>query len=370
MSKVKCLLADSDEEYVKHFNVYIRQSEYKHQLHIHSFTQLELLNKHIQENADERCLLLVTAQWLAQLEPSENMQIFVLGSTHEQQELPAHTLIHKYQSIQSIVRQLLLVKLEDKAVSFQHHSTELYTFFSSSSGTGKTTVALNLARIIGKERKVLYINLEKLSCVDLFLQPTENNEFALLVYYLQIKPKDWEHKLSSLIHHSDQLNCDYIMPAERSIDLQELSPEDVEAFITVVLKQQVYDYIILDLSSEIQSLQLKVLKLSHRILWLLTDDIFSLHRTKRIWKEIEQQHSEERTELESKVHYIMNRYTGSTLNDYMQEGIQIDGYLPYIPEWKSISSTTQLLNTQIYIGSLIKLFNILAPTDEVEAYGA
>jgi CO dehydrogenase nickel-insertion accessory protein CooC1 len=109
-----------------------------------------------------------------------------------------------------------------------------------------------------------------------------------------------------------------------------------------------YDFIILDLEASLHVRISQALKLSDITLWLVLDELNCLHKTKAVKKLL--------VAISREIHFVLNKYTGNISNDFGSADIVLSGYLPYMPEWKSVHSLEPFFTGGIFPDQLMQAF--------------
>jgi MinD-like ATPase involved in chromosome partitioning or flagellar assembly len=158
---------------------------------------------------------------------------------------------------------------------------------------------------------------------------------------------------------------DYINPIQNIKEMEEISKKDIQSLIEAITTTEEYDFILLDLESSMHDRVIGSMESSDRIFWIVQDDIQSLHKTQVMFNEyIALSETNERRRNDSI--FILNREIGPMVNRLEVEGAKIQESLPYIPQWKSVSSGEQLLSSLEFKQSVNKLVRFFTTIDGVE----
>src|SRR5699024_8518715 len=131
----------------------------------------------------------------------------------------------------------------------------------------------------------------------------------------------------------------FLSSAEEMVDLNEA---EIQLLIEELVNLQNYDYIVIDLDSSINSTVLTALRKSDHVLWLLSNDMYSFYKTSYLLEELHGFLND--GSFSDRVTLVLNRYTGAVDSELANTGIEINHYLPYIPEWKQLVTREQLDN--------------------------
>jgi hypothetical protein len=77
------------------------------------------------------------------------------------------------------------------------------------------------------------------------------------------------------------------------------------------------------------------------VLWLVTDDCIALEKCRLLLRQLTGL-SGPGSGLQRKLRMVVNKYSGAMNNGAAALPLPISGYLPYMPEWKSVGSAEAL----------------------------
>ncbi len=171
------------------------------------------------------------------------------SSLHGEKGLCKHQ-IYKYQSGESILREIMTIYGKKEPVVKKENSaslSKLYLVYSPIGRSGKTTFARSLTKTLKKDCTTLYITLEEVSDTsdthcDAFYHDTLSEAFY---FYKEGKLTDTRFK--DLIYHSDEY--DHILPVRTPEDLTTLDPGELTEFIEHIRRISGTDAIIIDTDS-------------------------------------------------------------------------------------------------------------------------
>lgn len=371
MEKINLIIADADEEYINYFTSFVRNSELNRTIVIQSCTKFEKLKVCLRDRK-EKVILLLSSDWISDIDKKEQIHVLVtLAESNVGTEEVDNLTLFKYQPLNELLSKLMTFYYDEQKISkIGHENTSIVSFYSTIGGAGKTTAAINLAKQLSLfNEKVLYLNLEAISSVELFLQISETDEFARLLYYAKSKPDGLHMELQKLVRYDSTLKIDYIHPLQNVKDIEDIEMEDIQTIIQSLVDHQKYNVIIIDLDSSLHPRVWAAMEASRHIIWLLSDDIQCRLKTKKIWKELISLYDMDSEQFKLKNHFIINKYTGAVMNDFETNEIQMSSFLPYIPQWKSVHEGQQLFSSDMFNRSMLKLYRTIENTDEANRYG-
>lgn len=90
---------------------------------------------------------------------------------------------------------------------------------------------------------------------------------------------------------------------------------------------------------------------------MINYDLPSFHKNDAMVKAIDEQWGNGFS-ISKKATFVVNKYTGSLSQEMSRYELPIKHFLPYVPEWKSLSDGTQIISSPVYskaVNSLIKM---------------
>lgn len=210
-----------------------------------------------------------------------------LVSQSEKNEIPFWYLF-KYTDITLIISDLdFLIGLltGKKRLLKKSDAPELVGFYSISGGAGKTVISLSTARELARyrEKKVLYLSFEELPSIELLIKNhSQNRNIGDYLYYLFEKKNDnLCSRLESFIF-SDEFGVETFAPTGGRNDMSELTQEETVQFFKVISDSCRYDYVVLDLKSDLSEPTLFLMNLCGRIVLIENDDPISRFKSRKL----------------------------------------------------------------------------------------
>ncbi len=359
------IIADDNKEYVDLFTKYMLTTKYTHQFVIKSFTSKENVERFILSGVSDYILLVAPL-----LIPNEKLlgeagTVFILSDSSKSLIDSLYPILFKYQPLNQLISQMMSIYLDNNDYlpvgNGGKSKTKVLTVFSASGGSGKTTLAVNLSKELAlRDYNIFYLNLEYFHSMETFFPINGDNGFAEILYYLKAYPKQITTKIEALKKQHTSFKVDYFEPSTNHTEVGEMSKEETELLISGFIEMGIYDFIVIDLDSSIHERNIGALHNSDYILWLLLDDIQSMNKNKQFLQQYRRILAESYNEFSEKLKFIVNKYLGDSLvNDWKSLDIHINGYLPYVPQWKAVSNREQLLNQREFNEEMMKSINAL-----------
>ncbi|TJY40919.1 hypothetical protein E5161_14475 [Cohnella pontilimi] len=225
---------------------------------------------------------------------------------------------------------------------------QLATVFSAAGGAGKTTTALNLVRQAGERGyRTFYMNLELLNATSRLFGIGEPDSLSRLLYYLQTEPDCFAERLPQCVRHQPALRSDFIEAPEYPGERVAMSAELLERLINEIRSTGKYDLIIADPDSGIGEWHGRLLALSDRIVWLVTDDWQCMEKTERLlayWRQ-------NIADWSGRISFVRNKGLGAPSNRWNLPAAPA-AVLPYISQWKGMSRPGSMLGAAAFSGAL------------------
>jgi cellulose biosynthesis protein BcsQ len=349
---------DDDRAYLEMISTYIQSTSYRERIQLKTFTQMSALNSYLHTSSKYH-LLAIKSEMLAELPISsvEGTCVVLLGENSLNTMEYESISLSKYQPLNQLLDRLLAIYADNfTQAMIVPHKTQIISVYSAVGGCGKTTVAANLAKLLSFfDNKVFYLNLEVTASVSMF-PARENQHYAQLLYYIHVNAERLAEKLDLLKHYDPLTKVHYLEPLTNFADMDEMSGEAVETLLKTISQQGEYDFIIIDLDHSLHERITRALSLSQQIIWLVLDEMNHVHKTANVIKELKTKFVNHSTLWLEKIHFVLNKYTGKISNNLVAKDIDLSGYLPYIPEWKSVNAVDQLMSENAFHGHLMHWF--------------
>ncbi|WP_068498826.1 AAA family ATPase [Paenibacillus kribbensis] len=360
MIPVKVVLAVADREYIEPLLNYVHGSEYARRLRITAFSQPEAFRQYMMEtNGMKRPDIVVgEAAFLSLWTGREAADIPCLV-LHEGEEVSQYgQALLKYQPLSELVGSILEMTRQRSSSRQGVNSREggiIIGMMAASGGLGKTTAALNMSKQLGNEGySVFYLNLETVDSSSLFTgsgssNRTEGEGLSRLLYDLKATESDSiPSSVASYCVHRPEIQADTFQPVYNRKELTDMTCDEAVQLIRTIAESGQYDVVIVDSESENGDRAQAVLEASHKLIWLLADDLMSMHKC-GLWLDVLELTQHEGLEaMLSKTSFVVNRYMGTMINSLPRDFMELDGALPYIPSWKQMQHRELLLSSPIY----------------------
>lgn len=197
---------------------------------------------------------------------------FLLTDDREDQSEEVGNKIYKYSSDIEIFNHIITNSPMDKLNLVKDKETKVIMVYSPIGGSGKTAMALGISSVLSKMRKkVLYIDTETIQSFFIYLQDIHylNNE---KLHNFFTKNVDVVSFLSEVIENEF---FDYVLPVKQSISSLNIQLEHYQELIEKLKQIKLYDYIILDTSTEFNAQKTKLMGQCNKIILITGEDSYS-----------------------------------------------------------------------------------------------
>ncbi|GAB6926921.1 hypothetical protein JCM10914A_09040 [Paenibacillus sp. JCM 10914] len=363
MITARIVLAIQDSLYVEPLLDYVQASGYATAVQAKAFTQKERFLDYM--NSGERCDLVVAdAQMLEEWMNSGNSAVpwLLLRDEHTSSAAgEGGNITARYQPLPQLL-EIIMRCCQGASVKKERllmDSTPIIGVVSPIGGSGKSTVAMNMAKqfaVLGL--RVFYLNLETVNSSLLFMGQTDGDKsFTRLMYDIkasQESPGKEQVSLASYIKEHEALKCDTFEPTAHIKELMEITSGDVNVLLTSLISSGQYDIIIADTDQYNSEAVQTVLQQAGLVLWILLDDMMSMHKTGMWIHQLEREDPVIFKTVMQRSRFVINRSAGGLVNQLPRHDMNVDFALPYIPSWKQLYQQDLLLCSPIFSREVLK----------------
>ncbi|MBM7566944.1 AAA family ATPase [Paenibacillus sacheonensis] len=207
--------------------------------------------------------------------------------------------------------------------------------YSASGGTGKTTLAMQLARhasISGVQS--FYLNLEQwngsLASED---AAGGGDDFARLLYALQSEPGKGAAAVSALRRRHPALGMDMFMPCDNPDERLSLGAEQAKRLIAAIVDTGDYGFVVVDLDSRLDALHTAVFEACDTILWLVTPDAASGRKNELAMRYADRKFGQAFRDQQPKFRFVQKGSLPHRTDMQGGSSPRFDAQLPYVEEW-------------------------------------
>ena len=151
-------------------------------------------------------------------------------------------------------------------------TTELLGIYSPLGFCGQTSFALALAQILGREKSVLYLNMEEYSGFEELFEKEYPYTLSDLLYFVRQEQAGITVKMNSMIQSMGSM--DFIPPVQSPEDIRGTRWQDWEHLLQEIVLHSSYEAVILDVGDGIEEV-FQILDLCTRVYVPVRDDRIS-----------------------------------------------------------------------------------------------
>lgn len=253
MKKQVFAVCDLEAEYARNFMDYLNQKK-SIPFEIQAFTSVESFVAYAEKNPVE--LLLISAEAMChEVGEMDIGKIVILTEGSTPKELENYTGVYKYQASSDVVREVMACYGAEKAIfpvqlPVLKKTTEVLGVYSPLGGCLQTCFALTLAQILGKEKSVLYLNMEEYAGFEKMMQKKFSHTLSDLLYFAKQKSSVITVKMNSMIQTMGDM--DFIPPVQSPEDIRGTSWQDWEHLLQEIILHSSYEAIVLDIGNGIE----------------------------------------------------------------------------------------------------------------------
>lgn len=185
----------------------------------------------------------------------------------------------KYNSIKFLLEKM--EKYFDISTKISSAKTKVISVYSIAAQHDRTVSALGISYMLAKRGgKVLYINTDSLQDFGFFLR---DNKYLSDSMGISLGVEG-ENIVAKLLMETNKYGFDYIPPLSNTLESYKIDLEKYAIIIEAIKNRNIFDYIIVDLPSNIMPDTMSLLCSSDRIVMLTKQDELSLFRISKFMK--------------------------------------------------------------------------------------
>ncbi|WP_026476470.1 AAA family ATPase [Alkaliphilus transvaalensis] len=362
--RIHMVIADNDKDYLEALEGYLTEN-YQFKLHLSIFSRKEYLDQSLKEANREIDILLISPEMLSNLAEIKKIKKVILlidgkkDMKDNQEAENIYSSILKYQPCHKLMGEVLDLYSEGSnnyLLPNGNTESKILSVYSPVGGSGKTTMAIGVATLLAQMgKRIFYLNLEGISSIkQYFPQETPHFNASNLFYLVKEQKKNLITKLSSMQikDHGTQIN--YIDPFDSALEWDEIKEDDIDFLLKEIQNSGLYDYIIVDLSSNFDLRNIKAMTLSTSIIFVLQYNLTSKAKGEGFLKEIERLPYIKDT-IQNKLILALNY--ASNIKNYCLAERSVDYYFPEDRELWLTRNNQIILNTNSDFSKA--LFNLI-----------
>lgn len=268
--KIKLAILDSDINYLKRL-VTVFSTKYSDRIEVHSFTEMEGALEAL--NSEKIDVFISDENFLFDMGRIPNRCGFAyFVESADIDTVNGQHAICKFQKIDQIYKEILGIFSECAgniaALKGGEGTAKVLVFSSPCGGTGTSSMAAACAmRYAQAGKRVLYLNLEQFSSVDVFFEGEGTFGMSDVVFAVKNKKTNLALKLESCVKR-DPCRVYFYSSARIALERMELTQEEINDLISRVRNSGTYDVVVVDIDFGMSKEMLKLFSGAYRLLWV------------------------------------------------------------------------------------------------------
>lgn len=339
MVPVRLVLAVQDEQYIELFMHYVQCSEFHQKLVVTAFSQRDAFLRYMEHSRD---LIHVVLGESCFMEPNSSEQErrvtwICLGEGDMEQQYAGR--VSKYQSLHAMLSAVLGIYMgRGEETTSPEGKCQVIGVYSALGGSGKTTIALNMAKQLGMQgNRIFYLNLETVNagipCQGETQGTGKRAGLARLLYDLKGDDHLGKSPISPVSTYSFRhpaLQSDMFDPVENIKEILEMEEKDTKQLIEYIADSGLYDAVIVDIDSAPNHRSFVALERSDKLVWVLLDEWSGMQKTDLWMSHLERSYSALYSSIMGKNFFVVNRYSGEMSVPLPRKGMAVESTLSYI----------------------------------------
>lgn len=279
VNKKVLAVCDSEIVYLHHMLEYM-QSRQDFSFTVHGFTSADELKKYGKKTAIE-LLLIAENSYDENLEELQIAQIVILNESGN--IVGKHIKnVNKYQSLSYILKEIMESYVENaKEIPRRFSPTKRLKIIGNYTPIRRclqTTFSLCMGQVLAKDSKVLYLNFENYSGFSYLMDREFKMDITDVLYFLNCERERLSYRLAGIV---DSINgLDFIPPVITYKELDSISGEQWIHLFHAIEEATDYEYLILDLSEQVQGL-FHILQQCFKVFTITREDCFAVAKVRQ-----------------------------------------------------------------------------------------
>lgn len=268
--RIRLAILDSDKNYLSRLSV-VFTNKYADKIEFYSFSDEKMALDSV--NTGKIDVFLANSGFLIDVEAlSPKCAFAYIVESADVDSVRNQVAVGKYQRADLFYKQILSLYAE-KAKTVTGYKmngdskAKVISFLSFSGGNGSSTTAAAFAVFAAKqEKKVLYLNVERLGKAESFFEGQGQFCFSDVIYAIKSKKGSIALKLESCVKQ-DASGVYFYSSPEIAWDLVELESEELLFLIEEIGIAGNYDYVVVDLDFEFSEKTMSILTVSSKVVF-------------------------------------------------------------------------------------------------------
>lgn len=266
MAKPRIIIADTDYSYIIPLQLKFSE-EFFDKIDIEIITEQSYLDVFLATPQKANILIIAENLYVSSIQRHNISNVFIMTEQHEDEQTGelSTSKLFKYTSIKEIFSEITGKSAEAlKVGSAKKKKSQIITVCSPCGGSGKTTVAMGISACLSKSyKKVLYINADRLQTFQRLLANSSPISASEL-YSSLVNPR--ENIFNELQHVIRKESFSYLPPFKAAIISLGLEFGVYEQIAESAKRENIYDYILIDLNTGFDEDMAQLLRKSDRVI--------------------------------------------------------------------------------------------------------
>lgn len=339
MVPVRLVLAVQDEQYIELFLHYVQCSEFHQRLVVTAFSRKDAFLRYMEDSRDLIHVVLGESYFMEYKSSEQECRIpwICLGEVDMGQQYVGR--VSKYQSLHAMLSAILSIyRGRGGEITSSEGKCQVIGVYSALGGSGKTTVALNIAKQLAMQgNQIFYLNLETVNagipCQGETQLVGQRTGLARLLYDLKGDDYLGKSPISPVLTYAYRhpaLQSDIFGPVDNINEILEMEEKDTMQLIDYIAGSGLYDAVIVDMDSVPNHRTFVALERSDKLVWVLLDEWSGMQKTNLWMTFMERSYSALYNSIMGKTYFVVNRYSGEMSVPLPRKGMAVEATLSYI----------------------------------------
>lgn len=361
MQKIKAVFVSDDQKYIEKFKNYILDSEYNNRISFEYYSDFEEMKVGV---SNSKFSVLLT-----EIKPNDTFDTLIRNNFERQlfisDTINDENTIFKYQPLDDIMNTVLSIYYDTNGkllTSRQERTTSTIAFSSATGGAGKTLLSLLLSKTLSKHSfKTFYLSLEELTSYEHYFKVNKEKSSEIF-YYLKNEPHKLLSKTLNIKDVDKETGIEFFPINLDFNEISTLSTFDLENLVKNIAALNEYDFVIIDLDSNVNELNGEVLNLANEIFWILEPSETSFYKTKQVLD-----NNAFGTEIDiKKLHFVVNKYGENLFDGALNYNYNLEHKINFNQNWLDYNEREKLLEDSKIGKTLTGILNSISVDLEVD----
>lgn len=269
MDNLYIVLVDEDESFLEPLQVKISQVFIKSTIEI--ITTKKYLEKYFSTPRAIDILIINKELYTKDIDRHNIKNKFVLV----EDKVDIENEIFKYTSIKDICNYITQnLKGNYRDLYIDKKETQIIVIYSPIGGSGKTTFSVGMSSALSNSKDVMYISTEIIQSFKFLIDESETADLRLEKSMLKQDPNILYNLSDSILNKG----FDYIKPFKSSTSSLGITLENFMHLICNIKELNMYDYIIVDTSSELNYEKCLLMSIANKVVVIVNQDKLSTNK--------------------------------------------------------------------------------------------